>query len=262
MIESRRRLLLFGCRALSILQVVGLYLYGMDTGSTGLLAVAIVYNLALGMLWERLILDKKILNAVIFFDLLSSVLLIFLTGCSWRSPYLIYAYTSLMFVGSYFSFRIGLLATTLFCTLYTLVIFEGSNSDCVAKFLNDIDTFLGNYAGFYLVAVFFGYPSFVIRRIEEQSMQMATIKEFLEPAHALADTIRNTNELSDREREVLTLMIEGKTNAQIAQLLFISEKTAKNHAYRIYKKLGVQSRIELLREYSKGNILDLSKNRE
>jgi DNA-binding CsgD family transcriptional regulator len=142
------------------------------------------------------------------------------------------------------------------------VIFKGSNSDCVAEFFKDIDTFLGNYAGFYLVSVFFGYPSFVIRRIEEQNMQVATIKEFLEPAQALADTIRNTNELSGREREVLALMIEGKTNVQIAQELFISEKTVKNHAYRIYKKLGVQSRVELLREYSKGNILDLSKNKD
>jgi DNA-binding CsgD family transcriptional regulator len=234
----------------------------MGIGSFGLLAIAIVYNLVLSLSWKLLVENKKILNAVICFDLLMAVFLIFMTGCSWRSPYLIYAYTSLMFVGSYFSFRAGLLATTLFCALYTVIIFEGSNSDCVTKFFKDIDTFLGNYAGFYLVSVFFGYPSFVIRRIEEQSERMATIKEVLEPAQALMDTIKNTNELSDREREVLALMIEGKTNAQIAQILFITEKTVKNHAYRIYKKLGVQSRVELIKEYSKGNIPNIGNNKD
>jgi DNA-binding CsgD family transcriptional regulator len=137
------------------------------------------------------------------------------------------------------------------------MIFKGCFDERLSEFFKDIDTFLGNYAGFYLVSVFFGYPSFVIRRIEEQSMQMASIKEVLEPAQALMDTVKSTSELSDREREVLALMIEGKTNAQIAQALFISDKTAKNHAYRIFKKLGVSSRVELIREYSK-----LGKNKD
>jgi DNA-binding NarL/FixJ family response regulator len=50
--------------------------------------------------------------------------------------------------------------------------------------------------------------------------------------------------LTAREREVLALMAEGLGNAEIARLLFISEKTAKVHVYHIFRKLGVSSRVQ------------------
>ncbi|MFF5338458.1 response regulator [Streptomyces sp. NPDC013181] len=50
--------------------------------------------------------------------------------------------------------------------------------------------------------------------------------------------------LSDRELAVLDLIGEGLTNRQIAQQLFLSEKTVKNHISRILGKLGVQRRIQ------------------
>jgi DNA-binding CsgD family transcriptional regulator len=48
--------------------------------------------------------------------------------------------------------------------------------------------------------------------------------------------------LSPREREVLDLIIEGRTNREIAALLFISEKTASSHVTHILAKLGVPTR--------------------
>lgn len=51
-------------------------------------------------------------------------------------------------------------------------------------------------------------------------------------------------DLTDREREVLTEVGKGKRNKEIAEALFISEKTVKNHISSIFGKLEVNSRAE------------------
>jgi DNA-binding NarL/FixJ family response regulator len=51
-------------------------------------------------------------------------------------------------------------------------------------------------------------------------------------------------ELTDREREVLTEIGKGRRNKEIADTLFISEKTVKNHISNIFAKLEVNSRAE------------------
>ncbi|MEJ8544116.1 response regulator [Brevibacillus borstelensis] len=50
--------------------------------------------------------------------------------------------------------------------------------------------------------------------------------------------------LTRREREVLQLMAEGKSNRSIGEFLFISEKTVKNHVSSILQKLSVQDRTQ------------------
>ena len=50
--------------------------------------------------------------------------------------------------------------------------------------------------------------------------------------------------LTQREAEVLALVAEGRTNRQIGQALFITEKTASVHVSRILAKLGVAGRGE------------------
>ena len=52
--------------------------------------------------------------------------------------------------------------------------------------------------------------------------------------------------LTQREIEVFTLMIQEKTNPQIADELFIEESTLKSHINRIYKKLKVKNRRQLI----------------
>ena len=53
-----------------------------------------------------------------------------------------------------------------------------------------------------------------------------------------------TGALSRRELEVLTLIAEGMGNKAIAERLFISENTVKNHVRNIHEKLQVHSRME------------------
>ena len=52
--------------------------------------------------------------------------------------------------------------------------------------------------------------------------------------------------LTAREREVLELLMRGRTGAYIAETLVISENTARGHVRRLYTKLGVHSRQELI----------------
>jgi DNA-binding NarL/FixJ family response regulator len=55
---------------------------------------------------------------------------------------------------------------------------------------------------------------------------------------------QHTDELTQRELDVLRLVAEGKTNAEIAQALFISVGTVKVHVERIIDKLGVSDRTQ------------------
>lgn len=78
---------------------------------------------------------------------------------------------------------------------------------------------------------------------------LSEVKHFIgmESATAHAETERHSpcdelNELTSREQEVLELLACGLNNKQIAEALFISPKTVRNHMYRIFSKLQVDNR--------------------
>ena len=60
------------------------------------------------------------------------------------------------------------------------------------------------------------------------------------------DAFFKTAPLSEREEEVARLLIEGKTNKDIAEQLFVSANTIKSHIKKIYSKLGVNNRLQLI----------------
>lgn len=60
------------------------------------------------------------------------------------------------------------------------------------------------------------------------------------------DNVRTAYSLTDREAEVLYLLVQGRTNEDIAKNMFISIGTVKTHVYHIYQKVGVHTRAELM----------------
>ena len=56
---------------------------------------------------------------------------------------------------------------------------------------------------------------------------------------------RERSLLSAREREIVALVAQGFKNKEMAEKMFISEQTVKNHLHNIFDKLGVSDRLEL-----------------
>jgi two-component system response regulator NreC len=77
----------------------------------------------------------------------------------------------------------------------------------------------------------------------------ALVQDFLQRStHAASERAdRSFDALTDREREVLTLIAQGRSNQEIADQLVISIKTVNRHRENIMAKLNLHSRVELVR---------------
>lgn len=78
---------------------------------------------------------------------------------------------------------------------------------------------------------------------------IAELLAFLPEGTTAAETAlspRNFDDLSARERGILELVAQGLDNHEIAERLFLSEKTVRNHITSIFSKLGVQSRAQAI----------------
>ena len=65
-----------------------------------------------------------------------------------------------------------------------------------------------------------------------------------------------TTELSERELQVLTHIAEGRTNPEIAEVLFLSPNTIKTHVSNIYRKLDVERRAQAVARAKELKILN------
>ncbi len=76
--------------------------------------------------------------------------------------------------------------------------------------------------------------------------QFAAPDEAPQPAPAApSGRDRERSPLSQREREIVALVAQGFKNKEMAEKMFISEQTVKNHLHNIFDKLGVSDRLEL-----------------
>lgn len=75
----------------------------------------------------------------------------------------------------------------------------------------------------------------------------AVMRQFSSPVEppSLGNRDRERSPLSQREREIVTLVAQGFKNKEMAEKMFISEQTVKNHLHNIFDKLGVSDRLEL-----------------
>lgn len=60
-------------------------------------------------------------------------------------------------------------------------------------------------------------------------------------------------QITNREKEIINLLVQGMQNKEISQRLWISESTVKTHIQNIYKKLGIQNRVQLVNFLKENN---------
>jgi DNA-binding NarL/FixJ family response regulator len=99
-----------------------------------------------------------------------------------------------------------------------------------------------------------GASSYVLKRTGSDDLA-AIVRQLFTPSvyHAPhPDARRHLNgsaqlkatRLTRREREILSLVVEGRTNGEIARTLWVTEQTVKFHLGNIYRKLGVVNRTQ------------------
>jgi DNA-binding NarL/FixJ family response regulator len=82
------------------------------------------------------------------------------------------------------------------------------------------------------------------------------------PATAVAPLEEDTAVLTRRELEILQLVAEGNSNAQVGRVLWVTEQTVKFHLSNIYRKLEVSNRTEASRWAQMRNLLPAPGDRE
>ena len=79
----------------------------------------------------------------------------------------------------------------------------------------------------------------------ERSMMGSMIQEFNKPT-IVNPEVSKIESLTEREREVISLIGEGLKNKQVGERLFISETTVTHHLSSVFSKLEVSDRLELI----------------
>jgi DNA-binding CsgD family transcriptional regulator len=80
-----------------------------------------------------------------------------------------------------------------------------------------------------------------------RQVEAAATAPAAEPAPAPAAALDALDSLASMERQVAALVMEGATNREIAARLFISVKTVEATLTRVYRKLGIRSRVDIVR---------------
>lgn len=72
------------------------------------------------------------------------------------------------------------------------------------------------------------------------------LEAFANASPPLGRNVRNDAPLTRREEQIVDLVCQGLSNRHISDQLKLSSHTVKNHLFRVYEKLGITSRVELV----------------
>lgn len=100
----------------------------------------------------------------------------------------------------------------------------------------------------------FGFLPFINKLMQKGIVEMKDIKNTRQAMEGVVTEDEVVKILTDKELEIYKLMLLRLKNKEIAKKASISENTLKGHARRIYKKLGVKNKKELLNKFNKEEV--------
>lgn len=101
---------------------------------------------------------------------------------------------------------------------------------------------LGVYYSFFVILIQCVFPILWLKRYFLRFYLLDEIKNY----QYLLEVISEKYNISVREKEIIALIAKGMSNDEIMDELYISSSTVRNHIYNIYKKIGINSRGQLL----------------
>ncbi|PKL12240.1 MAG: hypothetical protein CVV50_04675 [Spirochaetae bacterium HGW-Spirochaetae-6] len=108
-----------------------------------------------------------------------------------------------------------------------------------AKYWNRPETIGGTLIlGWGIQLFFFGFALAILTK---------TIKAYLK-SHDSEEALTGS-ELTNREQDIVRLVLKGISNREIAGKIYVSENTVKKHLQNIYQKLGINSKLQLLSRF-------------
>ena len=133
-----------------------------------------------------------------------------------------------------------------------LVLTQYEDREYVARFLK------AGAAGYVLKRTAGSELASAIRSVHRGGLVLdpQVAREALRESEPAAEAGSNLYEsLTDREKQVLKLVAEGKSNKEVAELLGISVKTAMSHREHVMEKLGLHNRTDLIRFALKAGVI-------
>ncbi|NHF58197.1 helix-turn-helix transcriptional regulator [Flavobacteriaceae bacterium TP-CH-4] len=127
-------------------------------------------------------------------------------------------------------------------TRFALLVLLGLTLRCVVLIFHDTDPWI--FAPLLLLYFLSNFvPLFYLRLTSDAVFSPVRVEYLNEEKRAL---LFQKYQITKREKEIIDQICQGKTNQQIADDLFISLQTVKDHTHRIYTKIGINSRLKLV----------------
>jgi DNA-binding NarL/FixJ family response regulator len=115
---------------------------------------------------------------------------------------------------------------------------------------------IGIVSSYYSKELYNNFQSMIDIHESEESI-ISSLEAVFTTDEANEQTISATNILSDRERDVLKLLVNGHSNKEIAEKLFISVHTVATHRKNITAKTGIKSTAAMAIYAVANNIIDI-----